>query len=388
MKENKNILALLLLLIIVFPLQAQDTIQRNCSINGYLTNMQSLMFRQWKGDWLSNNLVNNRLNFRCHNTSNVLNVAIEIRNQFISGESVKIIPGYAESLDTDNGLFHLSNNISKGKSYVLNSKIDRAYIDYSKNKLQLRIGRQRINWGQCFVWNPNDLFNTYSFFDFDYLEKPGSDAFRVQYFSSSTSTFELAVKADNNNRITSAALYRFNKWNYDIQFIGGLFNECDYVIGCGWSGNVKGASFTGEISYFQPKNNLADTSGGIAAVVGSNYMFKNSFTLQFEILYNQLNSNIAAFTDYYNMEMSPKNLSISNITIVLKGYYPVTPLFNTSLSIMYFPKLSGFFVGPTISYSLTDNIDFSLITQSFAGQITKGKTEYYHFGFLRLKWNF
>ena len=34
-------------------------------------------------------------------------------------------------------------------------------------------GRQRINWGQTFVWNVNDVFNAYSYFDFDYKERPG-----------------------------------------------------------------------------------------------------------------------------------------------------------------------------------------------------------------------
>ena len=153
-------------------------------------------------------------------------------------------------IDTDNGFVRLSDNLSKGNSYVLNSKIDRAYIDYTKDKFQVTIGRQRINWGQCFTWNPNDLFNAYSFFDFDYVEKPGSDAIRMQYYSTNTSTFEFAVKADNNSKVTSALLYRFNKWNYDIQFLGGLLNEQDYVVGTGWSGNIKGASFRGEISYF------------------------------------------------------------------------------------------------------------------------------------------
>ena len=107
-------------------------------------------------------------------------------------------------IDTDNGYINLSDNILTGKSYIFNSRIDRAYIDYTKDKFQLRIGRQRINWGQCFTWNPNDLFNAYSFFDFDYVEKPGSDAIRIQYYSTGTSTFEFAVKADNNHKVTSA----------------------------------------------------------------------------------------------------------------------------------------------------------------------------------------
>ena len=36
-----------------------------------------------------------------------------------------------------------------------------------------------------------------------------------------SSALEFAVKADYNDNITAAALYRFNKWGYDIQFLAG-----------------------------------------------------------------------------------------------------------------------------------------------------------------------
>ena len=55
-------------------------------------------------------------------------------------------------------------------SWFLHTMLDRAWIDYTRGKLQLRLGRQRINWGTNLVWNPNDVFNTFSYFDFDYEE--------------------------------------------------------------------------------------------------------------------------------------------------------------------------------------------------------------------------
>lgn len=32
------------------------------------------------------------------------------------------------------------------------------------------------------AWNPNDWFNTYNYFDFDYEERPGTDAIRVRVY--------------------------------------------------------------------------------------------------------------------------------------------------------------------------------------------------------------
>ncbi len=327
----------------------QDTLSKNGSVNGYLSVMPSFTYQRSNDSWLFDNLIHNRLNFNWHNSSNTLNTSLELRNRIIMGETVKTNPYYPELIEQDDGSVELSKNILTGDSYVFNVRIDRAYIDYINNKFQLRIGRQRINWGQCFTWNPNDLFNVSSFYDFDYIEKPGCDAIRMQYFTSSTSTLEMAVKLDNNYKITSAALYRFNKWNYDIQFLGGLFNEEDYVLGAGWSGNIRSASFRGEFSYFQPVKNFGDTTGLLVASIGSEYTFRNSSTVQFEILYNQnKNSGMSNFADYYTMTLSAKNLSFSEFSLMLQGSYLITPLFNFTLGSALFSESPGYVYKPVI----------------------------------------
>jgi hypothetical protein len=200
---------------------------------------------------------------------------------------------------------------------------------------------------------------------------------------------EFAVKTDNNQQLTSAFLYRFNKWNYDIQFLSGIFNEQDFVIGTGWSGSIKSASFRGEISYFQPKENFSDTTGILVLSLGTDYTFKNSLMIQFEVLYNQQRSyGINNFINFYNESFSAKNLSFSRLTFMVQSSYPITPLFNVSIAGIYFSKPNGFFFGPSFTWSLTKNMDFSLITQSFAGQLVKGNTDHFNIGYLRLKYNF
>ena len=369
-------------------LLAQDSIPRNWSLNGYITNMQSFMFQDINKDWVSDNLLHNRMNFHWNNSSNVFGLTVELRNRLLSGESIKYIPNYIQTSTLDNGWLNLSVNIASGNSYVLTSKIDRAYFDLTLDKLQLRVGRQRINWGQCLVWNPNDLFNAYSFFDFDYIEKPGSDAVRLQYYVGNASSVEMAVKADKYNRITAAGLYRFNRLNYDFQLLAGLMNSEDYVVGAGWTGNIGNAAFTGEFSYFHPMSNFKDSTGIVAISVGSNYTFSNSFTLQAEVLYNQQRKTINSFTDYYNMDISAKSLSFSHYTAMLQGSYPITPLLNISLAGMYFPDIEGYFIGPSLTYSLTENLGFSILVQSFTGKFTAESAQTYNFAFLKIKWNF
>ncbi len=387
--KNKFYLSAVVLFV-MFPglVQAQDSIPRNWSLNGYITNMQSFMFQDVNKAWISDNLLHNRLNFHWNSSSKVFGLTVDLRNRLISGESIKEIPNYISSTTSDNGWQKLFVNIASGNSYVLTSKIDRAYFDITLDKVQLRVGRQRINWAQCMVWNPNDLFNAYSFFDFDYIEKPGSDAIRLQYYTGSASSVEMAVKADRYNRITAAGLYRFNVLNYDFQVLAGLMNSEDYVLGAGWTGNIGNAAFNGEFSYFQPTKRFSDSTNIVAVSLGSNYTFSNSLTLQAELLYNQHQETNSSFTDYYYMDLSAKNLSFSKYTAMLQASYPVSPLLNLSFTGMYFPDIDGYFVGPSLTYFLTENLEASMLAQSFTGKFLAGAAQTYNFAFLKMKWNF
>jgi hypothetical protein len=275
-------------------------------------------------------------------------------------------------LKEDNGYFNFfTNNIADGRSYVLNSSFDRAYLEYNNNNWVVTLGRQRINWGQSFAWNPNDIFNSYSFFDFDYEERPGSDALRVQYYPSFTSVADIAIKIDKNNNITAAGLYRFNKWNYDIQIIGGIIDSSDYVIGTGWSGSIKDLAFNGEASYFHPQENFSDSTGITIISAGLSYMFGNSLNISIEGNYNGYfdKLNISSFNDLYFMPLSVKTTSYSKFSWFGQISYPIHPLLNGSIAIMYFPSLgNGYFLMPSLAYSVSDNFEFALYGQQFEGK--------------------
>ncbi len=354
--------------------------------NGYLSNMQSSMIPNWDGYWITDNTIHNRLNLKWY-ISESFRTNIEVRTRFIYGESIKTIPYYAKLINNEQGWFDLSANLFKGKSYLLHTTIDRLWLDFSKGNLQIRAGRQRINWGQNLMWNPNDIFNAYSFFDFDYIEKPGSDALRIQYFTGVSSLAEAAIKVDHNNDITAAGLFRFNHWNYDIQLLGGILNSEDYVAGIGWSGDIRGAGFRGEFTYFHPAEHCSDTSGFILFGLSADYTFKNSLYLLAEFLYNGYDLSILNFSEFYFMPLSVKTLSFTDYSIGLQIAYPFTPLFNGNLAVIYFPSMDAFFSGPTLDLSLKENLSISLIAQYFNGEFINQREDL-GFGFIRLKWNF
>lgn len=401
MKKIYALISLLVLFSAVISAQSDD---KKVELGGYVSNMVSainipedyrilLNLGSTDSDWITNNYIQNRLNLYVYPLKSMKG-SVQLRNRLFYGTYIRDLDGYAQMLEKDNGWVDMSLNVLDKDKYALNMAIDRLWLQYSINKLEITAGRQRINWSQTYAFNPNDIFNTYSFFEVDYPERPGTDAIRLAYYPSFSSTAEAAVSVDSANNITAAGYYRFNKWNYDFQALGGILSERDYVIGAGWSGAIKGAGFRGEASYFHPKNNFMDTSGVFLASVSFDYMFNNSLYVQLEGLYNQIKSSENVnFLQVFNEPLTPKLLSFTEYTILANGSYPISPLWNSSLSFIYYPKINAFFTGPSIDYSAANNLTLSLFWQSFFGKFPnpvtlKEENKAFHFGYFRVKYNF
>ena len=380
---------LFILLFNTFVLQAQETKNRSWTLNGYLKFMQTISFQKVNENWLTDNNIHNRLIFNWDITGN-LTFNTQMRNRIIFGETVSKIPVYSEIAEKDAGLVDLNWNIFSTKSVFMNTTFDRLYLDYNIGKFEITAGRQRINWGQNFIWSPNDLFNSYSFFDFDYEEKPGSDAVRLQFYNSFSSRVDLAVKVDSAKNVTTALLYGFNKWSYDIQFLAGYYESSDIVIGAGFSGSLFKGGLSGEFSMFHPVKNFSDTSFTFVASLGYNYTFANSLMLQFEGLYNGFGAKSSEFDikKFYFMQLSAKNLSLTKFSLFFQGSYPVTPLLNVNFSMIYNPNDNSWYFGPALEYSLMENFEISGYAQYFTSKTPVEQGGRGTFIYWRLKWSF
>jgi len=369
--------------------QGLETKQRNWSLNGYVKYMQTASFTEIDKAWMTDNLIHNRLNFNW-NINDRLTFNTQMRNRIYYGEMVTSFPQYSDIIDYEKGFLDMSFMVFQGESVFMQSTFDRLYLDYNFNKIQITVGRQRINWGQTFVWNPNDLFNSYSFFDFDYEEKPGSDAVRLQFYPSYSSKLDVVVKLDHKNKLTAAALYRFNKWSYDLQFLGGYYAETDFVIGGGFSGSLLKGGLRGEATYFHPQENFSDTTGTFVMSLGYDYTFANSLMLQFEALYNGYGKSSGEFNvaEFYFMQMSPQNLSLTEYSFMGQVSYPITPLFKAAISAMYNPNDKSVYFGPSADYSFKDNLELSVYTQYFTSQTPIAEGGQGAFLYWRLKWSF
>ena len=388
----KHFLCITILAILSAGLSAQDS-ESKLTLDGYLTNMQTVMFADADEPWIIDNLLHNRLNFHWY-PSQHFSASLQLRNRLLFGESVTSNPGYADAIGKSEGWADLSFNLFSGQSYVLNTTIDRLWLQYSAGKFAVTAGRQRINWGQTFVWNANDIFNAYSYFDFDYAERPGSDAIRLQFYPNYTSTIELAAKIDSSGKFTAAGLYRVNVFSYDIQFIAGMLQQEDYLGGIGWSGNIGPIGFRGEGTYFHPMENPDDTSGMYLASVGLDYTFKNAVFLQAEYLYSSKPTiSLAALTGSVASQLTVKQLAFTEHTLFASLSYPITPLVQATFAGMYFPELKGAFAGPSLSFNAFENVDLGFFLQYFNAELPDatggGKSrQQLSLGYLRIKWSF
>ncbi|MCL2329378.1 MAG: hypothetical protein FWC39_12810 [Bacteroidetes bacterium] len=388
MKIKKHIL--FFCCILAFSANAQE---KNWTLSGYVSGMPSgMMFSpnpesDWdfpSAEWQA--LLHNRLNFGWQINKD-FRFDAGMRNRFIAGSEMMINP---ESISADAGLVDLSWNYFSTNNTILNTTFDRLNFTFEKNKWKLQLGRQRINWGQTFVWNPNDIFNTYSFFDFDYPERPGCDAFRTTYFHNATSSSEFAVSANHDKKVTAALLHRCNKKNVDYQLIAGVLTETDIVVGGALTSDYKGLNYRTELSYFHSIVETGHAPSLLAVSAGLDYIFKNQLMLQTEILYNNVDTNNAGgLMAMYAAPLSAKNLSISQWNVFTNASYPVTPRLNGTLSGMYFVDIQSFYAGLSLDFSVAENLDFSFIAQYFStlGNAALGDMHVL-MGFARLKYSF
>ncbi len=369
------------------------------NISGHLETLEMIWMKKIDSTWTTMNTIYNRIDLRYY-PSNSFTFHFGLRNLLDYGQLVTNInhlskaipdqPDYESFVVKDDGYFNLAKVWSGSSSYTLYSNIDRLNLSYTKDNFEATLGRQRINWGVNMVWNPNDIFNTFNYFNFDYVERPGCDALRLQYYTSFTSSMQLAAKINHKDELTVAGMYKFNKWNYDFQLIAGAMND-DYVMGLGWSGQIETAGFNGEASYFHARKNFSDSSGQLVASIGANYTFRSGLYFQVSGLYNSKGSTGKAGRGNMfamNLDVSPKTLTPARYSLFGQASYPVTPLIKANISGIYNPNDQSGFFGPSIDLSLKQNLSLLAMGQLFMGD---NGTEFGDYGtiiYLRLKWSF
>ncbi|MBU79490.1 MAG: hypothetical protein CMD29_05135 [Flavobacteriales bacterium] len=373
---------------------AQDQVESKwedkISFSGYLRYMNSSSVIN-SDSTITDNLIHNRLRIKL-NFNSRFDLVVEMRNRAFFGQATKTNPNLGNILNNDLGEFDLSFVPYNQKELVIHSIFDRAYINYSSDNWELRIGRQRINWGVNLAWNPNDLFNAYSLIDFDYQERLGVDALRFQYYTGEMSSIELSAQPGYSlDESIFAGLWKFNLNGSDFQFLFGNYYE-DIALGFGLATNIKNAGVAIESTYFNPKANSKTSREALSTSFSIDYSTKSGIYFNSSFLFNSQGStkkstNNNLFGSFLT-DISAKRLMPSKLTYFTQVSGNFTPAINASMTVFYMKGEEMILIMPSITYELKENLDTMLLTQLIYNQIDSNFNSMGAGIFLRFAYNF
>ena len=117
---------------------------------------------------------------------------------------------------------------------------------------------------------------------------------------------------------------------------------------------------------------------------------KNSLYLHSAVLFssNEATGDAGGMRNLFDQNLSAKMLTLGMVNLFAQVTYPFTPLFSGDFSAMVNPLDGSSFIGPTLTYSLGNNLEIMLNGQRVFG--SEG-TEYGDYGkaiYGRIKWSF
>lgn len=400
--KNKRIFLFLVLLCSAMPGQASAF-----DFGGYVKNLASYQNGEFSGTPTNaghfQNTLQGRLNLRWYATENLAAV-LESRHLLIYQKHLKQSNAFLDIFNRSQYYFDLQQTFVDENDLQLRSEIDRLYIDWNWQDLQVTAGRQRIAWGSCLVWNPTDLFNPFNILDFDYEEKPGTDALHVQYYFGAVSQVDVAVSPGRRAEdVIYAARYFFNYDNYDFNLIAG-WQKQSLRLGVGWSGQILDGGFRGEFLYSRPhiRYNPAQfqpqpvpvvlpqkkiSKPYVTVALSYDYTFRNSFYWHTEYLYNGLGTTGDAAARRMETLLTGE-LTPARHSLFQEFAYNLTPLWRADVFVIYNPCDRSWIAAPSLQYSLSDNADLYLLAFPSKGVTDSEFGALPSWYFVRMKYSF
>ncbi|MFC2088612.1 hypothetical protein ACFLSX_03345 [Calditrichota bacterium] len=376
----KKLVFIVLITITNIPLNAQLS---DWEYGGYVKNLAAYIDGTYEGLPADigkfKNIFQGRLNLDWYPIYE-LSFCAQSRHLFTYQKNYYLTTGFFTQLSRSSYYFDLTWEAIEEKDYTYLSEFDRLNMLWSTGDLEITLGRQRIAWGTCLVWNPTDLFNAANILDFDYPERLGTDAVKMQYYIDETSAIEIAFSPGKTaEEVIYAGRYKTNFWNYDFSLLAG-WQLNTLRIGGSWAGDIIGGGFRGELVYSKPDIKAAlpidpalaafSSPGFIPKLIIDNlywtaalsydYTFENSLYLHTEWLYNELGatekSGSRRIETLYTGE-----LSSSRYSLFFEIAYDMTPLFRSDIFFIVNPTDGSWIAAPSFTYSVATNWEIYLL---------------------------
>jgi hypothetical protein len=391
----------ILFLILMMPVLGRAQLS-SCDISGYVKYLSSVSDYPAVNGTLYDQLLHARINTAWY-PLNSFRGALDVRLRAFYGDSIEKVPRFIDQLKTGYDFTDLDMVLWDARKTYGYVQIDRLWLNYSLRNLDMTLGRQRIAWGTALVWNVIDLYNPKSVLDFDYEEKSGADAFRLQYYTGAVTKMEVAAKPGKTMKTAIiAGLYSINMFQYDFYGIAGIRND-RWVAGAAWAGDILKAGFRGEFlvsqtpQKMQPRINPVPPDFGssiftydktvVSFVLSGDYTFPNSFYIHTECLFNS-NGKINNAGVFRQEALDAGMLSPARWSLYQEFGYDITPLTRTTLFGIFNPNDHSWIVVPMLTQSIKTDLDLLLIGLLASGDTYSEFGDYGKSVFLRLKFSY
>lgn len=249
--------------------------------------------------------------------------------------------------------------------------LDRLVWRWSKQNLDISLGRQAINLATTFYFTPNDFFAPFSAQTFYRVYKPGVDALRAKMglgeFSqiSFISVLGYQAESDSDNgwsdtpdRDRASHLVRWSTagGNIETTLIAGRVVDKN-IVGAALQGELfewLGVRFEGH--HGNPQQNSRDNYQQLT--LGLEHRWENSFELRWELFYNGRGSEQIA--DYATLIQTGSRQYLARRYSALGARYEITPLLTAQAVIISNLDDHSQLLSLNTLYSLSDESEMAI----------------------------
>lgn len=272
---------------------------------------------------------------------------------YLSTGEFAALEAAAESLPSRQ-YWNLSHEIKREDELIWDHSIYRGYAIIRHADIDLTLGRQRVPWGKGWFWSPLDMFNPVSPIAIERDERDGVDAALLTISGGTVSSLSLLYIPQRDFLDSTAGRIVFPLASYDIAISAGRHMERRFA-GLDFAGYIRDGGFYGEVA------SIEDIKGNqkISYLFSGNYNFESSLYVMIEYFRNGGVIIPGSSINYSGKEYVGIQIS-----------YELTPLTRWDNYLIVNLDDNSRFLSPTLSYSLSDNIDLKAGLQFFAGKST------------------
>jgi hypothetical protein len=255
--------------------------------------------------------------------------------------------------------------------------LDNAYISLAFRSFDLTMGKQQISLGTGYAWNPTDVFNIKDLMDPTY-EQPGFNALRLDVFLGKASSLTCLYSPDETWR-DSARMVRLKTriFHFDLSLLAieKTWRFHDYEVFDAASKNfleqpekrrLLGAAAAGELLglgvWFEGAYNwMGRTKDFFEMVAGFDYTFDFQTYIMVEFYRNTLGRtdfSMVTLNDWMRLYANEQK-TVSRNQAFLLIRHPATDFLDVGLSTVASLSDGSLALVPTLSYSLSDNVELT-----------------------------